>query len=55
MLTFAALVTLLVGLVYVIDAGNDFVNGRAWERGAALAGVYLALFIGFYAAKVLVP
>ena len=55
MLTFGAIVTLIAGLVYVIDFGGDLVNHRPWARRAVLAAVYLALFSGFYAARVMLP
>ena len=54
MLTFGAIVTLLVGLYRLIDSIDEAVRGRSWLPQAVAAAVCLALFAGFYAAMVLV-
>lgn len=55
MLTFGAIVTLIAGLVCLIDSSADFINAREWKRRAIFAAVYLTMFSGFYTALVLVP
>ncbi len=55
MLTFGALVTLIACLLYVLDSMDEMVHGRPWQPRALAAIAYLALFIGFYGAMVLVP
>lgn len=55
MLTFGALVTLLLGLCLLLDAAVDATGGRRWASQTVAAVVCLTLFSGFYTAMVMVP
>jgi hypothetical protein len=55
MLTFGAIVTLVLGLCCLLDAIVDAVSGLMWLAQAIASAVCLILFSGFYAAMVLVP
>lgn len=54
MLTAGALITLVSGLVYLLDGCSDLSNGRPFKASMIAAAIMLASFAGFYTAIVMV-